>query len=118
MFRKLTVLICLLSFTPVAAGAQELALIANAQPALERTAEQAPARELNLMPAQATSDRIMVASSHLSGDKMAAEEQRPRRSHDGMTFKEFAEVHFGEYRWIYWAAAVAGIVAIHVFAAD
>lgn len=122
MFRKLIVLVCLLSFSPVAAGAQELVQLANAQPvnaqlAVEPSAEAAPPRELNLMPTQDRSEKIMVASNHLSGEK-AAEAESPRRSHDGMTFKDFVDVHFGGYRWIYWAVAVAGIVAIHVVAAD
>ena len=107
MYRKLTVFVCLVSFCPAAAGAQELALAVNAQPVQEQPATSEPAKEINLVPPLerlAANDQQMTKS---------AEEQRPRRTHTGLTFKEFCEIHFGEYRWIYWVGAAAVLVAIH-----
>jgi len=110
MFRKLTVFICLLSLSP-AAGAQDLALLVVSQPA-QRSADSAPAREINLSPPVDRGPAVLVAANDLQGSS-TAEEQRPARTHTGLTFKEFCEVHFGEYRWVYWVGAVAAIVAIH-----
>ena len=114
MFKKLTVLACLISLCPAAAGAQEVAVLLNSQPAQERQAE--PARTVNLMPTEERALTLMAASD-VQGAQ-ASREQRPGKTHSGLTWKEFCEVHFGEYRWVYWAGAVAAIVAIHVVAAD
>lgn len=111
MFRKLTVFICLLSLSPAAAGAQDLALLVASQPA-QRSADSAPARAINLSPPVDRGPAVLVAANDLQGSS-TAEEQRPARTHTGLTFKEFCEVHFGEYRWVYWVGAVAAIVAIH-----
>ena len=111
MFRKLTVFIYLLSLSPAAAGAQDLALLVASQPA-QRSADSAPARENNLSPPVDRGPVVLMAANDLQGSS-AAEEQRPVRTHTGMTFKEFSEVHFGEYRWIYWVGAVAAIIASH-----
>lgn len=111
MFKKLAILVCLVSFAPAAAGAQDVALLANAQPAQQTEAP----RALNLMPTQ---DRAvtLVAANDIQGQP--AQEQGARKTHTGLTWKEFCDVHFGEGRWIYWAGAVAAIVALHVVAAD
>lgn len=114
MFKKLTVLVCLMSFCPAAVGAQEAASLQTPQPVQERAAE--PARTINLMPTEERATTLMAAND-VQGTQ-AAQEQRPRKTHSGLTWKEFCEVHFGEYRWVYWAGAVAAIVAIHVVAAD
>ena len=113
MFKKFTVLACLISLCPAAAGAQEVAVLLNSQPAQERQAE--PAKTLNLMPTEERALTLMAANEQ---GAQATREQRPAKTHHGLTWKEFCEVHFGEYRWVYWAGAVAAIVAIHVVAAD
>lgn len=110
MFKKLAILACLVSFAPAAAGAQEVALLANAQPVQQTEAP----RALNLMPTQESA--VTVAANDIQGQP--AQEQRAKKSHAGLTWKEFCDVHFGEGRWIYWAGAVAAIVALHVVAAD
>lgn len=115
MFRKLTLFVCLLSFSP-AAGAQDLALLVASQPALERSADPVPARAINLSPPD-RGPAVVVAANDLQESPMA-DEQRQARTHTGLTFKEFCEVHFGEYRWVYWVGAVAAIVALHVVVAD
>lgn len=111
MFKKLAILVCLVSFAPAAAGAQDVALLANAQPVQQ---SEAP-RALNLMPSEERAVTL-VAANDIQGQP--AQEQSARKSHTGLSWKEFCDVHFGEGRWIYWAGAVAAIVAIHVVAAD
>ena len=114
MIKKFAILVCLVSFAPAAAGAQEVALLANSQPVQQQGAE--VQKSVNLMPRE---ERIatLVAANDVQGTQ-AAREERPRKTHSGLTFKEFCDVHFGEYRWVYWVGAVAAIVAIHVVAAD
>jgi hypothetical protein len=114
MLRKLTIIACFLSFSPVAAGAQELAVLVNSQPAQQSPATLQPAREVDLSP-PAARQATVVAANDLVGNTSA--EQRPRKTHTGLTFQEFCEVHFGEYRWIYWVGAAAIIIGIHVVAA-
>lgn len=111
MIKKLAILVCLVSFAPAAVGAQDVALIANAQPVQQ---SETP-RALNLMPSEERAV-TMVAANDIQGQP--AQEQQARKTHTGLSWKEFCDVHFGEGRWIYWAGAVAAIVAIHVVAAD
>jgi hypothetical protein len=116
MLRKLTVLVCLVSFFPAVAGAQDLAQLANAQPAVVQSAEREGVREVDLsLPAERVTANLMAANDVQGSPR--AEEQRPRKTHTGLTFREFVDVHFGEYRWIYWVGAAAALVAIHVVAA-
>lgn len=107
MLKKLAILVCLVSMLPAAAGAQDVALLAQTQPAQE-----APVK-VNLMPRENSTGVILAAN-----DVQGTREERPKKTHTGLTFKEFCDVHFGEYRWVYWVGAVAAIVAIHVVAAD
>lgn len=114
MFKKLTMLICLISFFPAASGAQEAAILLRGQPAHEQATE--PGKTVNLMPTKDPSATLVAANDVQGGQP--AQEQRPRKTHTGLTFKEFCDVHFGEGRWIYWAGAVAALVALHVVVAD
>ena len=116
MFKKLTILVCLVSFFPAAVGAQDLAVLKQSPLAAERTVDQQPAREINLSLPEARQAAIVLAENTEQSGQMAATE-RPKKAHIGLTFEEFAEVHFGEYRWIYWVGAAAILVAIHVVAA-
>lgn len=115
MFRKLVILMCLVSFWPAAVGAQELAVLSQVAVPAVNSPEQKP--EVNLSLPAARQEAIMMAQNEAQAGQSAAAE-RPRKTHTGLTFQEFVDVHFGEYRWIYWAAAVAAIVAIHAVAAD
>jgi hypothetical protein len=117
MFRKLVILICLVSLCPAAAGAQDLAAIASQQPSSERAADREPAKEINLSPSVEKMTATILAANDMQGVQ-ATEEQRPKKTHSGLTFKEFCEIHFGEYRWVYWVGAAAVLVAIHVVATD
>jgi hypothetical protein len=96
MFRKLIMLISLISFFPAAAGARDVALLTN---------------PVNISP-HLEKQMTVVAANDVQGDLVM--EARPHRSHEGLTFKEFAEVHWGGYRWVYWAGAVTGLVLLHI----
>jgi hypothetical protein len=115
MFRKLTVLVCLMSFCPAAVGAQELAALRQSPPPVESSTDRQASREVDLsLPAARQAATVMAANEVQDSQVPAAE--RPRKTHTGLTFEEFVEVHFGEYRWIYWVGAAAILVAIHVAA--
>ena len=112
MLKKIAIIACLASFAPAAVGAQDVALMVNNQPAQQAET----LKSVNLMPREERATTL-VAVNDVQGTA-AASEYRPQKSHTGLTFKEFCDVHFGEYRWVYWVGAVAAIVAIHVVAAD
>jgi hypothetical protein len=56
MLRKLVILVCLISFAPAAAGAEQLAVLAGSQAAVQNPA-QGDQRELNLSPPSTGSAR-------------------------------------------------------------
>ena len=115
MFKKLTIVVCLVSFFPAAVGAQDLAVLQQSPLAVERTVDQQPARGIDLsIPAARQVAAVMAENSVPEGQSTASE--RPRKTHTSLTFEEFCEVHFGDYRWIYWVGAAAVIIAIHVVA--
>jgi hypothetical protein len=116
MFRKLTILVCLIAFFPAAVGAQDLAGLKQSPLARELTVDQPSVREIDLSLPAARQAAIVLAENDSQGTQAVATE-RPRKSHTGLTFEEFCEVHFGGNRWIYWVGAAAVIVAIHVVAA-
>lgn len=113
MFKKIAILACLVSFAPAAVGAQDAALLVQTQP-IQQSGE--VGKMVDLMPREERTP-MLLAANDVQGIPTAGE-QRPRKSHTGLTFKEFCDVHFGEYRWVYWVGAVAAIVAVHVVAAD
>ena len=121
MFRKLIVVFCLISFAPAAVSAQGLVSVAAPPAAVAPAAEKAPPSggELNLsLPAERSAAVLMAASetSQVVAMENAPEQKREsRRSH---SWDNFVDVHFGGYRWLWWAGAAAILVAIHVSAAD
>lgn len=107
MFRKLTVLICLLSFIPAAAIAQEVAAVAA--PAVA----QSTAPNLSL-----PAERTAAVSSDDAGTSngtalVSAPEHKTEAKHSSFNWSNFAEVHLGDYRWVWWAGAAAALIAIH-----
>ena len=115
MFRKFTVILCLLSFCPAAVGAQELAAIANSQSATDQSPTQKlHDKELNLsLPSREyPADKVVVAENKNSGDAVNAGEVKKEKK-SGITFKEWAEIHWGDYRWVWWAGAAGALVALH-----
>ncbi|GFO55126.1 hypothetical protein GMSM_21330 [Geomonas sp. Red276] len=114
MFRKLMVVICLITFIPAAAGAQELGRLASQQPGAQTAAAAAPRTSSVPSPEKAAAQ---VAANECTDPATGATEvKESRHSHSGMTFRDFVDVHFGEYRWIYWVGAAGVLVALHVFA--
>lgn len=118
MFKRFIVLLCLMSFWPAAVGAQELAALKESSPvAVAQTTTDQPAREVDLSIPVALQKATVLAANE-SRAAQVGESERPRKTHTGLTFQEFVDVHFGDYRWIWWAGAAAVLVAIHVAAAD
>ncbi|MCM0081429.1 hypothetical protein L4X63_07490 [Geomonas sp. Red32] len=115
MFRKLMVVICLVTFIPAAAGAQELGRLASQQP-VEQTAAVTPVKASTVPSPQMAAAQVMAANDCTDPATGATEVKEPRRSHSGMTFRDFVDIHFGEYRWIYWVGAAGALVALHAFA--
>ena len=116
MFRKLIVILCLVSFTPAAVTAQELSAVAappvSAGSATERSAQ--PSRDLNLsLSAETTTAILLAAAETQQGTAMAAAPEQKCVSRSSHSWDNFFEVHFGGYRWAWWAGAAAILVAIH-----
>lgn len=113
MFRKLTVLICLLSFCPAAFGAQELAGVATPPPVVGQQSQQRP---LNLNPPAGlyAADTTAAAEEMKCSDSVKGEE--PKKVKSSLTFSEWSEIHFGDYRWVWWVGGAAVLGALHVFA--
>ncbi len=112
MFRTLTIVLCLTSFVPAAVNAQEVAALMSspigAGPASENVIP--PARPINLtLP---TGTVLMAAAQTTEGEAKAAPEQK-RESRSSFNWGNFAEVHLGDYRWVWWVGAAAVLVAIH-----
>jgi hypothetical protein len=112
MFRKLTVLICLLSFCPAAFGAQDIVGISNAPLAVEQQSQQKP---LNLNPSASAYavEKGTAADSMKCSDIVKAE--APKKVSSDLTFSDWAEVHFGGSRWMWWAGGAVVLGALHAF---
>jgi len=114
MLRKLTVLICLLSFTPAAVNAQGIAAIAAAPAAAESATAPAtalPGQALDLTLPAARPEVILMAAADTS--QGAATEQKKAEKSSSFHWENFAEVHLGDYRWVWWVGAAAALIAIH-----
>ncbi|MDD2897197.1 MAG: hypothetical protein PHI31_00655 [Desulfuromonadaceae bacterium] len=113
MLRTLTVVLCLLSFIPAAVGAQGLSTLAVppaiAEPASEKPTALAPSVNLSL-PA-ATVQIAAAETTDGTATKSAPEQKQQSRS--SFNWGNFAEVHLGDYRWIWWAGAAVALIAIH-----
>jgi hypothetical protein len=117
MFRKLTVVLCLISFCPAAVGAQELTGVAGAQMVADMTSGQnKPSKELNLsLPVNKyPADKLASAENPISSDAVKVDAPKMQKS-SGVSLKEWAEIHWGNNRWVWWVGAAAALVALHVF---
>jgi hypothetical protein len=121
MFRKLTIVICLISFAPAAVNAQGLAALAASPAAAgitaDSTAPSVPATNLSL-PAERTKAVLLAAADSSQSTAMANAPEQKKESRSAHTWDNFVDVHFGDYRWVWWAAAAAVLIGIHVAAAD
>jgi hypothetical protein len=122
MLRKLTVLICLFSFTPAAVNAQGIAAIAAAPVAVESAAVPAalPERAMDLSLPTARSTAVLMAAADTSQGTASAPapEQKKAEKNSSFHWENFAEVHLGDYRWVWWVGAAAALIAIHATAGD
>ena len=114
MLRKLMVLICLVSFVPAAASAQGIV----AAPSAAESAIAAPAQSgagVNLaLPAERSAAVLMAAAdTSKEATAAAAPEQKAEARRSSFNWGNFAEVHLGDYRWVWWAGAAVALVAIH-----
>ena len=112
MLRKLTVFICLIAFAPAAVGAQGIAAVA-APTAVESAT--VPERALNLSLSTERPPAVVMASAEPSQDAAMActPEHKTEAKRSSFNWGNFAEVHLGDYRWVWWAAAAVALVAIH-----
>jgi hypothetical protein len=121
MFRKLIVVFCLISFAPAAVSAQGLVSVAAPPAGVVSAAEKAspPGGELNLsLPAERSAAVLMAAAETSQAVAMENAPGQKREARSSHSWDNFLDVHFGGYRWLWWAGAAAVLVAIHVSAAD
>lgn len=117
MLRKLAFIVCLVTFLPIAAGAQDLVALSSVTPAPVQTEERLLPKE---DPAQSVKDSRIILAARDASDTAGARDlsERPKKTHSGLSFRDFVDVHFGDYRWVWWALAAGVLVGIHVAAAD
>lgn len=116
MFRKLIVVFCLISFAPAAVSAQGLVSVAAPPAAVVPATEKAPqpGGELNLsLPAERSAAVLLAAAETSQAMAMENAPEQKRESRRSHSWDNFLDVHFGGYRWIWWAGAAAILVAIH-----
>lgn len=110
MIKRITLYFCLCSFFPVAVGAQELSLQgkggslsdpAAAGSALQSDRALSPNRE----------ERQTIALNEATPTPAA---DREARKGDCGGLRNWAEIHWGGYRWIWWAGAAAALIGLHV----
>ena len=116
MFRKLIVVLFLVSFAPAAVSAQGVVSVAaqpaSVMPAAEKALPSGGELDLSL-PAERPAVMLLAAaesSQAVAMEKAPEQKQESRRSH---SWDNFLDVHFGGYRWVWWAGAAAILVAIH-----
>lgn len=117
MLRKLTVFICLLSFAPAAVNAQGIAAFAAKSVAVESaslpaTALSEQAMDLSL-PATRSEFILMAAADTSQGAATASAPEQKKSQQSSFNWGNFAEVHLGDYRWVWWAGAAVALIAIH-----
>lgn len=121
MFRKLTIVICLISFAPAAVNAQALAALAASPSTAGITAENTSASvpETNLsLPAERSTAVLLAAAESSQRAAMVSAPEQKKESRSAHSWDNFVDVHFGDYRWVWWVGAAAILVGIHVVAAD
>ena len=117
MLRKLTVFICLLSFAPAAVNAQGIAALVASPVAVESATAAAttlPGQALDLsLPAVRSEVVLMAAAETSQGAATAPAPEQKKSEHSSFNWGNFAEVHLGDYRWVWWAGAAVALIAIH-----
>lgn len=66
-----------------------------------------------------TIKQVVAENLSCAGDANCSEtpkvEEPKKVKSSGITMKEWAEIHWGDNRWIWWVGAGAALVALHVF---
>lgn len=117
MFRTVTVIFCLISFCPAAVNAQELAAISQSIAATDQSMLQSQLNtglKLTLAASSYPADKVLVSENRTDPDASRTVEKNKQKQ--GIGFKEWAEIHWGDYRWVWWAGAAGALVALHAFA--
>jgi hypothetical protein len=114
MFHKLTIVFCLISLAPSAVSAQEVASLmsppsATTDAPVENTSS--PVRMINLSPPAETV--LIAAGQSQESEVQKSPPEQKRESRSSFNWGNFAEVHLGDYRWIWWVGAAAVLIAIH-----
>ena len=121
MFRKLVVVLCIVSFAPAAASAQGLVPTSSPAAVVAPATDKAPTPggELNLsLPAERSAVLLMASAETSQAMAMESAPEQKRESRSSHSWDNFVDVHFGGYRWVWWAGAAVALIAIHVTAAD
>lgn len=116
MFRKLIVVLCLVSFAPAAVSAQGVVSVAAPSAAAVSAAEKAlpSGGALNLsLPAERSAALLLAAAETSPAPAMEKAPEQKQESRSSHSWDNFVDVHFGGYRWVWWAGAAAILVAIH-----
>ena len=119
MFRKLTIIICLISFVPAAVSAQGIALPVSQSSGVETATEMPalPGQGVNLsLPAERSNVVLMAAAETTQGAAMKSAPEQKSEARKTHSWDNFVDVHFGDYRWVWWAGAAAILIGIHVAA--
>jgi hypothetical protein len=114
MLRKLMVLICLVSFVPAAASAQGIVAAPSAAESALAVPTQLGGGIILSLPAE-RSAAVLMAAADTSKEATAATapEHKTEAKRSSFNWGNFAEVHLGDYRWVWWAGAAAALIAIH-----
>lgn len=116
MFRKLTIVFCLISFVPAAVSAQGLATVA-APPAVVGSSPEMttpPPGEINLsLPAKRSAAVLLAAADTTQSAVTGKAPEQKCESRSSHSWDNFVDVHFGGYRWIWWASAAVVLGVIH-----
>jgi hypothetical protein len=78
-----------------------------------------PEQAMNRSLPTARSEVILMAAADTSQDAVMASAPEQRKSqHSSFNWGNFAEVHLGDYRWVWWAGAAVALIAIHASAGN
>lgn len=117
MLRKMIVLLCIISIVPASVSAEVFSAVAAAQSEVATAAPGSstqPGGEVNLMLSAEKSSSILLASAETpQGTTAGSSADQKKESKSAFNWGNFAEVHLGDYRWIWWVGAAGALVAIH-----
>lgn len=114
MLRHLALLVFFIAILPSAVGAEAIAPLVQAA-ATTGPAPQQPAAEPRLVASIASQAAQMAVNAP---QDTSLTEAAPKEPGSCGGLKNWIDIHWGGYRWIYWAGAALALVALHVAVAD